>query len=80
MGRKLYRFHVDLIEEDNGYWSAWVDALPGCATWGCTKEEALQNIHDAVEAYVCDMQNAGEIVPGGAATQGIPEPVVTISV
>ena len=76
---QTYLFHVELVEED-GRWSAWIEALPGCATWGYTREEALKNIHDAVGAYVCDMQKVGETVPKGATIQVIPEPVVTVSV
>jgi predicted RNase H-like HicB family nuclease len=56
---KSYIFRVELVEEDDGRWSAGVSALPGCATWGHTREEALRNIRDAVEAYVRDMQKAG---------------------
>ncbi len=80
MKSKLYRFHVEIVEEEDGRWSAWVEALPGCATWGYTREEALKNIRDAVEAYVCDMQEAGETVPSDTTTQVVSEPVVTVSV
>jgi predicted RNase H-like HicB family nuclease len=77
---KSYIFRVELVEEDDGRWSAGVSVLPGCATWGYTREEALRNIRDAVEAYVRDMQKAGEDVPKDAATQVIEEPVVAITV
>jgi len=53
---KSYLFRVELIEEDDGRWSAWIEALPGCATWGYTREEALRNMHDGVEAYIRSMQ------------------------
>ena len=74
-----YVFQVELIEEDDGRWSAWVEALPGCATWGCTQEEALHNIHDAVEAYTRDMQKCGEEIPQDAALQTFTAPVVAIT-
>lgn len=77
---RTYLFRFELVEEDDGRWSAWVEALPGCATWGYTKEEAIQNIHDAVEAYIRDMQKAGEEVPKDATTQVLNEPVVAITV
>jgi predicted RNase H-like HicB family nuclease len=73
-----YVFRVELVEEDDGRWSAGVPVLPGCATWGDTREEALRNIHDAVEAYIRDMQNAGEEIPKNATTQVIEEPVVAV--
>jgi antitoxin HicB len=75
-----YVFRVELVEEDDGRWSAGVPVLPGCATWGYTREEALHNIHDAVEAYIRDLQNAGEDIPKNATTQVIEEPVVAVTV
>src|SRR5262249_62203671 len=63
MPMKSYIFQVELAHEDDGRWSTWIDALPGCAAWGYTKEEALQAIQDAAEAYVEDMIEAGEKPP-----------------
>jgi predicted RNase H-like HicB family nuclease len=37
--------------------------MPGLASWGHTREEALRNIQDAAEAYVEDMMEAGESIP-----------------
>ncbi|HEX2958613.1 MAG TPA: type II toxin-antitoxin system HicB family antitoxin [Chitinispirillaceae bacterium] len=37
--------------EDGGY-AATVPALPGCIGEGDTKEEAIQNIREAVELYL----------------------------
>ena len=77
---KSYLFRVELVEEDDGRWSAGVPALPGCATWGYTKEEALQNIRDGVEAYLHAMQKAGEAIPTDATLQVINEPVVAVTI
>ncbi|MEK6712358.1 MAG: type II toxin-antitoxin system HicB family antitoxin [Nitrospinota bacterium] len=55
---KTYVFNVELQQEEDGRWSVWIPALPGLASWGHTKEEALQNIRDAAEAYVEDMREA----------------------
>ena len=75
---KSYIFRIELAEEDDGRWSAWIDALPGCAAWGSTREEALAAIHDAAEAYVEDMLEAGEELPqDGVLT--VEAPVVTIT-
>ena len=75
-----YVFRAELVEEDDGRWSAGAPGLPGCATWGASRDEALRNLRDAVEAYVRDMQRAGEAVPGAATLEVIPEPVVTVTV
>jgi len=77
---KSYLFRVELIEEDDGRWSAGVPVLPGCATWGYTREEALHNIRDGVEAYIRDMQKNGEEVPQDATVEVRNEPVVAVTV
>lgn len=76
---KSYLFRVELVEEDDGRWSAEVSALPGCATCGDTREEAIDNIRDAVEAYIRDMQKAGEEIPKDATLQVLNEPVVAVT-
>lgn len=47
------RFRV-IIEPDGGGFHAKVPVLPGCGTWGKTKEEALANIREAIELYLED--------------------------
>jgi predicted RNase H-like HicB family nuclease len=37
--------------EERGY-TIFVPALPGCISEGDTKEEALKNIHEAIELYL----------------------------
>jgi len=39
---KSYVFHAELEQEEDGRWSAWIEALLGCATWGHNREEALE--------------------------------------
>lgn len=47
-----------LIEKDEaGYFVAEVPALPGCLSQGKTKEEALENIREAVEAWLEVMED-----------------------
>jgi antitoxin HicB len=77
---KSYVFRVELVEADDGRWSAGLPVLPGCATWGHTREEALHNIHDAAETSIRDMQNAGEEIPKDATTRVMDEPVVAVTV
>ncbi|GAN32561.1 MAG: type II toxin-antitoxin system HicB family antitoxin [Candidatus Brocadia sp. AMX2] len=43
---------VTLTEEADGRWSASIPVLPGCSSWGYTKQEALENIKDAAEIYM----------------------------
>jgi len=43
------KIHVLVEKDEAGYFVAEVPALPGCLSQGKTKEEALQNIREAVE-------------------------------
>ncbi len=58
-----YTFKVSLQEEEDGRWSVWIDSLPGCATWGYTKEDALQCLQEAANLFVADMIDCGEEIP-----------------
>jgi predicted RNase H-like HicB family nuclease len=76
---KTYIFPAEVEQQDDGRWSAWIEALPGCAVLGYTKEEALRNIHSAADAYVRDMEKAGEALNQGAPVHIIDEPVVAVT-
>jgi len=52
------RFHLEVEQEEDGRWSTWVEALPGCAVWGYTKEEALEALHEAAQAYIEVLKSA----------------------
>ena len=45
------RYKIALLKSDEGY-GASVPALPGCWSQGATEEEALENIQDAIRAYL----------------------------
>lgn len=46
------RFKIILEESAEGGYTAYVPSLPGCISEGQTKEEALKNIHEAIELYL----------------------------
>ena len=46
------RFRVVLEPSDEGGFTAYVPALPGCISEGETTEEALANIREAIELYL----------------------------
>lgn len=43
---------VVLESSDEGGFTVFVPALPGCITEGNTREEALANIREAIELYL----------------------------
>ncbi len=45
------RYKVNLQHTEEGY-SIWVPGLPGCWSQGKTETEALENIKDAIQAYL----------------------------
>ena len=45
------RYKVGLKKTSEGY-AVWVPGLPGCWSQGKTEKEALENIKDAIEAYL----------------------------
>ncbi len=75
---KTYIFPVSIEQEEDGRWSAWVEELPGCATWGYTKEEALEALKDAAQAYMEVLLEKGQAIPQEAKSSD--EPLVAVTV
>ncbi len=46
------RIRVVLEPSEEGGYTVFVPALPGCISEGETKEEALRNIREAIELYL----------------------------
>jgi len=69
MGTKTYIFKLVIEEDplDDGTmaYHVYVPALKSCRSWGYTREEALQNIQEAVEAYLEDLKKHNEPIPEG---------------
>jgi len=47
----MYRFLI-VIEKANNNYSAYSPDLPGCVATGATREEAEQNMYEAIEMHV----------------------------
>jgi predicted RNase H-like HicB family nuclease len=54
LDRRYGTMHIKVILEpsDEGGYTATVPALPGCISEGNTREEALENIREAIELYL----------------------------
>ncbi len=48
------------FDKETGAWSAVCPELPGCASAGQSKEEALVNIREAIEVYLSPNEPAPE--------------------
>ncbi|MCK6553932.1 type II toxin-antitoxin system HicB family antitoxin [Candidatus Binatia bacterium] len=75
---KSYVFAVK-VEPDADAWRAYVPALEakGAATWGQTRQEAIQNMHEVLEMVLEDLLEAGEALPVGVTVTD--EPVVAVT-
>ncbi len=54
---------VVLEPSEEGGFTAWVPALPGCISEGDTREEALRNIREAVDLYLEPVEDDLAIPP-----------------
>ena len=45
------KYRVNLKKTEEGY-SVWVPGLPGCWSQGKSEAEALENVQDAISAYL----------------------------
>jgi len=57
------RYRVILEPDEEGGYCVWVPALPGCVSQGETREEALANIQEAIQAYLESCLKHGEELP-----------------
>ena len=63
MSEKRFRFTFTVEEEDDGRWSARLNAIPWCATFGNTKEEAIEELRDAARVVVREFIATGKDIP-----------------
>jgi predicted RNase H-like HicB family nuclease len=47
----------------DGTWSAYVPHLPGCTSFGPSREEAARNVREAIALHLADMIEMGEPIP-----------------
>ncbi len=68
---EAHEFQVILQPEDEGGFSVSVPALPGCASQGETREEALAMIKEAIEGYLESLEAHGDPIPKPAEVQQV---------
>jgi predicted RNase H-like HicB family nuclease len=74
-----YTFKV-VVEPDEDRWRAYCPVLEaqGAATWGYTREEALQHIREVLEMVVAELVEEGKPVP--TSSPASEEPLVAVTV
>jgi predicted RNase H-like HicB family nuclease len=74
-----YTFKV-IVEPDEDRWRVYCPALEaqGAATWGYTREEALQHIREVLEMIVAELVEEGKPVPANIPASE--EPLIAVTV
>lgn len=60
------KYFLSLEQSQNGSWGVEVVNLPGCFSWGETREAAAENAREAIEGHLEALQEVGEPLPAGA--------------
>ncbi len=57
------KYRVIVEPDKTGWFVAECPALPGCISQGKTRDEALENIQDAIKGYIESLEKHGEPIP-----------------
>jgi predicted RNase H-like HicB family nuclease len=57
------RYRVLIEQDEDGVFVAEVPNLPGCISQGGTREEALDNVREAIALYLESLEEHGDPVP-----------------
>jgi predicted RNase H-like HicB family nuclease len=76
--QKSLLFQVQLAPKTDGQWIAWIGALPECAAWGASKDEALAMLTQTARAYVRMLRDKGMEIPNSVETLNMPVVAVTL--
>lgn len=61
------RFLV-VVEQDGQNYSAYAPDLPGCVATGASREEAEDNMHEAIEMHIQGLKKDGAPIPSSTST------------
>ncbi len=57
------KYRVLIEQDEDGVYVAEVPALPGCISQGQTREEAVENVKEAIAAYLESLEAHGDPIP-----------------
>jgi len=63
------KLRVVLEPSEEGGYTAYVPALPGCISEGETRDEVLENIREAIELYLDPVDDDLTMGPGAEVTE-----------
>jgi antitoxin HicB len=59
----LMRYRIVIERDEDDIFVAECPQLPGCISQGKTRDEAVNNIKDAIEGYITSLKKHNEPVP-----------------
>ncbi len=57
------RFRVIIEQDGDGLYIAQCPTLPGCVSQGKNRDEAVENIRDAIQGYLASLKKHNEAIP-----------------
>jgi len=57
------RYRILIEQDEDGMFVAECPCLPGCISQGNSRNEALENIQDAIKAYLESLRKHNEPIP-----------------
>jgi len=64
----MYTYKIHLNKVPEGGYAVSVPALPGCLTYGENVDEALVMAREAIELYIEELEERGEVIPDDSET------------
>jgi predicted RNase H-like HicB family nuclease len=69
MNEAKMKYRVLIEQDEDGVFVAEVPSLPGCISQGRTRQEAVENIKEAIQAYLESLDARGEPIPPAIAEE-----------
>lgn len=66
-----FEFTVVIETDEDGVFIVSCPALPGCHSQGDTREEAIENIKDAIALHIEARRELGEPIPAEVAVERV---------
>jgi predicted RNase H-like HicB family nuclease len=57
------KYRILIEQDEDGMFIAECPTLPGCISEGKTRQEAVENIQDAIKGYLESLKKHGEPIP-----------------
>jgi predicted RNase H-like HicB family nuclease len=57
------KYRIIIEQDEDGMFVSECPSLPGCLSQGRTRQEALTNIREAIQAYLASLEKHNESIP-----------------